>query len=570
MAWDGDMSVSMPRALEGFRRRWDPPRGSVSDQSGPSDAAEHIQCELPADGAQEDDLFCGDTGEIVSVDVDVSLLHDADPQQDLHVTDGKLLFESVGEMQQPPPIQVLDPQNREPQWKHVAIEADAKRFRSSFQKLPREMEGSAFRPLDRWHSTGLAAFDKLFQPTFVGAFDVFDSQVVQTRLSVSVFRPDAPVVPISSKRARLEPLDEDIRQKALLRLGDLMLQDPLATQLGAWLRGQVEQGEMPDNVEQSIRDAFRMKTSSTLLECAASLWKLTGASRDMGQLHPLRLSEAQLYVVLCRMRESGAGATTAQHVLEALHLLDGAISFQLVDLTEVVSSRCRGVARDMYLTKDQLCQKVPLVVEQVRKLEMTMEKVGTVLRCTIGRILFCIHACCRWKDSQRLKAITTESGHGETLLYADVLTSDGGLDPLLALCCCRVRSLHGRLGRPLAGGEYNPGLPAVARVVRLADVAGDELQSGSSKGAEELNLSDSDSSVTHSSKGSKSNEMSSKLKRFAYLCSRHSRECQRQTFMCTTRQDWYTSSTKTTSCCAGGRPWQISAVHKGLKAGSPG
>lgn len=617
MDLDGDMSFSMPRELKGFRRRWNPPRGSVSDQSGPSDAAEHDQCELPADGAQEDDLFCGDTVETVSVDLDVISLHDADPQHDSHVTDGKRLFESVGEMQQPSPIQVLDPQNRESQWKHAAIEADAKRIRSSFQKLPWEMEGSAFKPLDRWHGTGLAAFDKLFQPTFVGACDVFDSQVVQTRPSASVYRPDAPVVPITLKRARREPLDEDIRRKALMRLGDLILQDPLATQLGTCLRGQVEQGEMHDNVEQSIRDAFRMKASSTLQKRAASLWKLTGALRDIGQLHPLRLSEAQLYVALCRMRESGAGATTAQHVLEALHFLDGATSFQLVDLTEVVSSRCRGVARDMYLTKDPLCQKVPLTVEQVRKLEMTMEKVGTVFRCIIGQILFCIHACCRWKDSQRLKAITTESGHGETLLYADALTSKTAvtleartrylpyaaigsgismvgwadlwlearetegltcanfvlpsfsekqacwletqmsaseatawlrdflegtanfkpelvgshsckstlltwagrsirvaftpgerrllghhLDPGMKSVMCYSRegftTLYAKvlsMFRLIRTGEYNPDLPAVARVVQLADVAGDELQPGASEGAEELNLSDSDSSV---------------------------------------------------------------------------
>ena len=166
-----------------------------------------------------------------------------------------------------------------------------------------------------------------------------------------------------------------------------------------------------------------MKASSTLQKRAASLWKLAKILREFGELHPLRVSEAQLYMALCKMRESGAGATTAQHVVEALHFLDAAATLTIVNLADVVSSRCRGVARDMFLTKDPLRQKVPLTVEQVRRLEVTMQTVGSVFRCILGQILFCIHACCRWKDGQRLKQITTESGHGETLLYADALTS---------------------------------------------------------------------------------------------------------------------------------------------------
>ena len=177
------------------------------------------------------------------------------------------------------------------------------------------------------------------------------------------------------------------------------------------------------NVEQSVRDAFRMKASSTLQKRAATLWELARFLREIGQLQPLRLSEAQLYVCLCRMRESGAGATSAQHVVEALHFLYAATSFAVVDLDDVLSSRCRGVAIDMYLTKHPLRQKVPLTMEQVRQLELTMQLVGPAFRCIIGQILFCVHAFCKWRDAQRLINITTESGHGETLLHADALAS---------------------------------------------------------------------------------------------------------------------------------------------------
>ena len=184
----------------------------------------------------------------------------------------------------------------------------------------------------------------------------------------------------------------------------------------------MQQSGQDDEIDHSLRDSFRMKSSATLQKRAASLGKLARILREIEQLHPLRLSEVQLCVSLCRMRDSGSDATSAQHVVEALHFLDAVAKFTVVDLSEVVPSCCRGVARDRYLTKDPLRQKVPLTVEQVRKLELSVQTVGSEFRCILGQILFCIHACCRWKDAQRLKPITTESGHGETLLYADALT----------------------------------------------------------------------------------------------------------------------------------------------------
>ena len=95
----------------------------------------------------------------------------------------------------------------------------------------------------------------------------------------------------------------------------------------------------------------------------------------------------------------------------------------MVDLAATISGRCRGVARDMYLTKDPLTQKKPLTVQQVRKLETAMLGTCNVFKCIVGQLLFCIHACCRWKDSQRLKSISLEIGRGETLLHADAIAS---------------------------------------------------------------------------------------------------------------------------------------------------
>jgi hypothetical protein len=200
-----------------------------------------------------------------------------------------------------------------------------------------------------------------------------------------------------------------------------------------------------------------MKAASTLQKRASSLDKLLKCLRAEGQLYPLRLSEAQLYSALCRMRATGSGATSAQHVIEALHFMDATAKFLCIDLTDVISARCRGVARDMYLMKDPLQQKRPLTVEQVKWLEHLMESSGPVHQCIIGQLLFCIHACCRWKDSQRLKSITTESGHGELLLFADALSSksfDGrGENAVLAVCCHRHWRIGEWMGNLLARGK---------------------------------------------------------------------------------------------------------------------
>ena len=422
MDLDGDVACDDFRELRGFRRRWNAPQVTPSEQSGPLEQTLHDEQHVHADEGQFEALI-GDDQHALQYDIweQVSLPADVDTPDRIEGT-GKRLFDSLFDVQEPEPIQVLDPHNRESHWKTAAIEAEVKRMRSGLQKLPWEFEGTAFRQQDKWHGTCLAAFDKLFTPAAVGASDVLCSQVVFSRPNSVSLQSDLPVIPISLKKARREPLDEDVRRKALLRLRDLILQDPLATKLGSHLCEQLEQGCMHEEVEQSVRDAFRMK-ASTLQKRAASLWKLTRYLKEIGQLQPFRLSEAQLYVTLCRMRESGAGATTGQHVVEALHFLDAATDFAVVDLSEVVSSRCKGVARDMYLTKTPLRQKVPLTVEQVRHLELTMQLVGPAFRCIIGQLLFCIHACCRWRDAQRLKSISAESGHGETLLHASALAS---------------------------------------------------------------------------------------------------------------------------------------------------
>ena len=414
--------------LKGFRKRWTSGKRALEhESSGPPSEDLHGHPDVPF----QPHLFGGsDVGSLDFADVvgDVDFTgHLDDACADSQNALKSCLEAAASSDGQPVQIQIVDPHRSEPTWKAAALAAEFKRARNCRDKLPWELEGSIFKSRDIWQGTAVSSLDKMFIPLTIGASDVMGSKVVATRAEPVLQEPDLRVMPIQLKRARREPLEEDIRRQALAKFRDIVLQDPMATQLGASLRGRFDAGTSHDDIDQSFRDCFRMKAAATLQKRASSLDKLATMLRSEGQLYPLRLSEPQLYSVLCRMRTNGSGATSAQHVIEALHFLDATAKLLIADLSDVISARCKGVARDMYLTKDPLRQKHPLTVSQVQWLERSMESANTVFQCVLGQLLFCIHACCRWKDSQRLKSVSLESGHGESLLFADALSSKTAL-----------------------------------------------------------------------------------------------------------------------------------------------
>ena len=213
---------------------------------------------------------------------------------------------------------------------------------------------------------------------------------------------------------------------ALNKLRDLILGDPAATNLGVSLRSMLETGSVSHLIEQSFSDCFRAKASTTLQKRANSLWRLSKLLAANGVLTPLRFTEEDLYLG-CALRESKAGATSGQHIVEALHFLDSTAGFSIIDLGYVLSGRCQGVARDMFLGKDPLQQKHPLRVEHVAWLEELIQYSSPMHCCVIGQILFCVHAACRWRDSQRLRKLYIESSQNESLLNADAISSKTSL-----------------------------------------------------------------------------------------------------------------------------------------------
>ena len=76
-----------------------------------------------------------------------------------------------------------------------------------------------------------------------------------------------------------------------------------------------------------------------------------------------------MYRILCLFRDEGSSASTPSHVLEALAFFDSVARFFYMRLDDVLSSRCRGVARDMFLTKEPLKQRDQFLCKQVSAFE---------------------------------------------------------------------------------------------------------------------------------------------------------------------------------------------------------
>ena len=218
-------------------------------------------------------------------------------------------------------------------------------------------------------------------------------------------------------RVRLTLSDDDIRDGALRRLKVLILLDPEATSLGRSLLQQGMSLESDEVIARSIADAFRAKASTTLQKRALSLQAWSVMSYDLRFESPWRLSEQQAYMLFCKLRESGAKPSTASHFLEALGFLHGVAVLLHMPLDVVLSSRVRGIARDLKLTKEPLRQRDPLSWARVTALEDCMRHGTMWLRCIVGMFLFCLHTCCRWSDAQRLKKLELLGrGRGQLLV----------------------------------------------------------------------------------------------------------------------------------------------------------
>lgn len=310
-------------------------------------------------------------------------------------------------------------------WKTAAVIADAKRARFELPRMPWDQQpfNSIFGTLGNRVDDFLGSNARRFMPTSIGLDESLEGYVSQGE-NRFVLPAASEVVarPLILKKARVQKPDEDVRRVALQRLQTLLLSDPQATVLGESISNLFSESAPQQLIDQSISDAFRAKASSTLQKRAGSLARF-GLLMNWCEGGPLRFTEEDLYQCLCMMRETNVGPTSAQHMLEALHFLDGVARFKYVNLKDVVSSRCKGAARDQFLNKRLLVQKSPLSAHLVNQLEVSIRTLKPVEICILGQLLFCVHASARWSDSLRIATLWSEESGGEILVHADAAGS---------------------------------------------------------------------------------------------------------------------------------------------------
>ncbi|CAE7784909.1 unnamed protein product [Symbiodinium sp. CCMP2592] len=149
--------------------------------------------------------------------------------------------------------------------------------------------------------------------------------------------------------------------------------DPLASKLGRSLASDVENLATEEEISSSFSHAFASKAASTIHKRAGSLCKFASWCMREGA-SPLRFEEVHLYRYLCDLQKS-AGATSGSHLIEALRFLDSVVSLVHIEVEEVMSARCRGVAQEMHMAKAPLRQKKALTRKQVEHLELFTTRV---------------------------------------------------------------------------------------------------------------------------------------------------------------------------------------------------
>ena len=399
-----DLQLELPEpselvTLRGFRKKW-----AVRSESAPSNVSGFSDFERV------------DESDVPLPELDEPLMSQPDESE----------LESIPDFVEEPAPQILDPDDIEPSWKAIASETSSKRFRLNTEKLPWEHSAlcGVFQPSNLSAGSILDGYSRALTPTHVGLRDVLHSTVVECRQElVDEMVPAEQTWTMNLKRSRRELPDEDLRGVALLKLQGIIMADLGATRLGCSLKHMAAAGNQESEIWQSFMDTFRMKASSTLHKRASSLVRLAKLLQLQGVNRPLRLTEEQLYEVICTLRRDGAGATSAQHLIESLYFLSGTVQFTAIDIQTTISIRCKGAARDLFLTKSPLEQKAPLRVDQVQWLESYILRATNVEACILGQLLFCIHSCSRWTDSQKIKQIEVEHGEVEVIYFAQTLTS---------------------------------------------------------------------------------------------------------------------------------------------------
>lgn len=209
------------------------------------------------------------------------------------------------------------------------------------------------------------------------------------------------------KNLKWETHEDLLRQKSLVRWRIILEENLLASNVGRELHSTYSNPDCDMELELSLKDIFFKKSTATIAKRASSLCAYISWAHKNKVEVPTSVTENKIYKYLCFLKESGASPTAARAFLESLNFAKHTIG--LLNVDSCMSSRVKGSASTQWAAKRPLKQSVPLTINDVWKLEqIVLNSKDKYSRIAAGHFLFCIYACCRFRDSQRLYDFTVD------------------------------------------------------------------------------------------------------------------------------------------------------------------
>ena len=246
---------------------------------------------------------------------------------------------------------------------------------------------------------------RMLRAPIIGSAETL-ADVACAALPPSQLAPNRPVQKIIEARVKLWKSEEDLRAAALKKLRKIILFEAEASALGSSLIAAGSHLTEESEITMTFQHAFAGKATGTLNKRAGSLLAFSEWVWTSMHLSPLRFNEGISYRYLLMLQSRAAAATKGKHTLEALRFLNGVANLRFVDLTEAISARCAGLARQMELTKRILVQASPLTSDQVYALEkLVCETDSLHVKVIAGYLLFLLYTVARWSDGMELQDI---------------------------------------------------------------------------------------------------------------------------------------------------------------------
>ena len=217
-----------------------------------------------------------------------------------------------------------------------------------------------------------------------------------------------------------ENLSDEDRANVLLRWVDLILMCPTGTRVGRQILEDFDRCQGSDKSDEAsksfqiVADSLRAKSTSTLKLRANSFVLYVKWYRDTHGDEPfLPLVEGRVYDCVCFLRSKACSASRASTFVSTLNFVEAVLGVEGV--TECVnSSRIKGAALEMFLSKRTMKQAPPLTPEMIATIEVACFcEPDTFLRALAGFCLCCIFGRLRVSDLARLVNLSSNGEYAE-------------------------------------------------------------------------------------------------------------------------------------------------------------